>query len=462
MGKFFKALVATVVIALFIIPATVIAWASGSVFVVVDGQEVYFPDQQPVIVDGRTLVPIHGVFQALGWDVVWQPETTSVLLTNEYSFLSISITIGASTFDVAAFGLDKPVGHGSVHPLEVPAQIIGSRTMLPLRAVLESVGYVVDWDYATNTIIVSSPYLQEDSVEKPQVVSTPPVPNPQIDGTRFYSHGVAVYVHSRFGMNQETVDSWVGMFLERFDNLDTTGSQELVINDIGMGQLRPLGLGTFGFADDVPQSVIDRRNAVVQELDDFVYFVAGFTQTIIEGATTGDAKIKAVYDFIILNFSYQDQRDGATIDGTGRPAHYTIPQPSFVNTRADGAIYLTAVITENHDWDRLFAWLLLLEGEGVCDHFAALFAIMLQTMGIEAKRVGGYYVNRDGSQVGHAWTAVRLDGNWYYFDPQIEASWFKRNRANYSAIPYHWFRQPVGGALANSRYRLDETRHSLD
>jgi hypothetical protein len=40
--------------------------------------------------------------------------------------------------------------------LDVPAQIIGGRTMLPIRAVLESVGFYVDWNEANRTVLVSS------------------------------------------------------------------------------------------------------------------------------------------------------------------------------------------------------------------------------------------------------------------------------------------------------------------
>ena len=52
------------------------------------------------------------------------------------------------------FGLDTGYSTASAHTLDIPAQIIGGRTMLPLMAVLESVGYQLDWDGLTNTVSV--------------------------------------------------------------------------------------------------------------------------------------------------------------------------------------------------------------------------------------------------------------------------------------------------------------------
>lgn len=42
--------------------------------VFVNGEHVEFPDRRPVIVDNRTLVPLRGVFEAMGATVDWEPE----------------------------------------------------------------------------------------------------------------------------------------------------------------------------------------------------------------------------------------------------------------------------------------------------------------------------------------------------------------------------------------------------
>jgi hypothetical protein len=111
----------------------------------VDGEFVEFYDQWPMIVDGRTLVPVRCVFEHVGFNVEWDESIRQVTLTSdEYVVI---LTIDSAEFTT----------NGIVHTLDVPAQIVWTgRTMLPIRAVLESVGYYVDWDSNVRTVIVSS------------------------------------------------------------------------------------------------------------------------------------------------------------------------------------------------------------------------------------------------------------------------------------------------------------------
>jgi len=124
-----------------------------AVRVIVSGQEITFADQGPVIVDGRTLVPIRDVFEAIGFDIEWHEETSTVLLSRDIG-LYIAVEIGASHFSSAVFHPDTLTGHAVIIPLEVPAQIIGGRTMLPLRGILEHVGYDLAWDEGARTVTV--------------------------------------------------------------------------------------------------------------------------------------------------------------------------------------------------------------------------------------------------------------------------------------------------------------------
>ena len=117
---------------------------ASDIRVTIDGQAVTFADQTPVIRDNRTLVPVRGVFEAVGFEVEWDYTIQQVTLTSD-DYVVI-ITVGSATFTT----------NGEHFTLDVPAQIIGNRTMLPIRAVLESVGYYVDWDGATRTVLVTS------------------------------------------------------------------------------------------------------------------------------------------------------------------------------------------------------------------------------------------------------------------------------------------------------------------
>ena len=115
---------------------------ANEVVVTVDGGVVDFGEQGPVIVDGRTLVPVRGVFEALGFEVNWMGDEQTAVL--EAGGLRLTIGIGDNFFNL----------NDQRHELEVPAQLIGGSTMLPVRGLLESIGHYVSWDEETNTVAV--------------------------------------------------------------------------------------------------------------------------------------------------------------------------------------------------------------------------------------------------------------------------------------------------------------------
>jgi len=125
-----------------------LALANDNITVMIDGQRVNFTDQQPIIVDNRTLVPVRGVFEQLGFTVEWS-ETSQTATLRDGKFI-VMITIGREHFTVT----DET--QQDILSFDVPAQIINNRTMIPFRAVLESVGCAVNWDNATRTINIAT------------------------------------------------------------------------------------------------------------------------------------------------------------------------------------------------------------------------------------------------------------------------------------------------------------------
>jgi uncharacterized protein YkwD len=120
------------------------ASAQDVINVTINGRPVVFGDQPPAIVDGRTMVPVRGVFEALGFAAEWNASEQVVTLRRGGDV--IVIIINAPEF----------AANGETYDLEVPAQIINGRTMLPIRDVLESVGYNVGWNAATNTVVITT------------------------------------------------------------------------------------------------------------------------------------------------------------------------------------------------------------------------------------------------------------------------------------------------------------------
>jgi hypothetical protein len=137
------------------------AHAQG-VQVFVDGDAVFF-DQPPVITGGRVLVPLRGVFERLGAFVQWNPGTNVV--TALRGDTEVRLTIGSRQ----AFVNARPV------MLDVPPTVIAGRTLVPLRFVSEAMGARVDWNAATNTVVIFSP-MAAAPVPPPPVVPPPPPP----------------------------------------------------------------------------------------------------------------------------------------------------------------------------------------------------------------------------------------------------------------------------------------------
>jgi len=120
-----------------------ITLANNEITVTINNQPIAFADQGPVIVDGRTLVPVAGVFQALGFTTQWDGDTRQVTITRGSD--TIVVTIDSSTFTTNYIN----------HNLDVPAQIINGRTMLPIATMLRSVGYEVSWDGESRTVAIT-------------------------------------------------------------------------------------------------------------------------------------------------------------------------------------------------------------------------------------------------------------------------------------------------------------------
>ena len=134
--------------------------------VTVNGQLVTFPDQLPIMVDNRVLVPVGGVFEMMGFVPSWDPVQRIARLTRH----DITVVIPAASTSF--------VVNGVVITPEVPQRIVNDRLMLPLRAVAEAVGGVPNWDAVNRRAMITTP-LAPTASPTPTPTSTPtPSPTP--------------------------------------------------------------------------------------------------------------------------------------------------------------------------------------------------------------------------------------------------------------------------------------------
>ena len=94
-----------------------------------NGSQIEFPDQQPLIYNGRTLVPVRMVAEALHFDVFWDNQKREVQIFKDQKF--IFWTIGESCYRTNNCVLIET---------ECPATIENGRTMVPLRFIAEQLG----------------------------------------------------------------------------------------------------------------------------------------------------------------------------------------------------------------------------------------------------------------------------------------------------------------------------------
>ncbi|NLW26831.1 stalk domain-containing protein [Acetivibrio saccincola] len=156
MKKF--ATVAVIVVFLFTFSA-VNVHGNDDIKVTINGFLIKFEDVKPIIIDGRTMVPVRGVFENLNARVRWFPEEKAVLIMKET--LQIYFRINDKKVSVSQEG---------DFLLDVPATIVNGRTMVPLRFIAETLGANVSWDAKNRTVEINIPrypfaYIEEIGLE---------------------------------------------------------------------------------------------------------------------------------------------------------------------------------------------------------------------------------------------------------------------------------------------------------
>lgn len=110
--------------------------------VILEGKQLEF-DVAPQIVNGRVLVPMRKIFESFGLTVTW--DATLRVARGRNEAMDILFTIGSS----------NAIINGIEYNLDVPAQIIGGNTMVPLRFLSENMDYNVVWNGDAQLILLS-------------------------------------------------------------------------------------------------------------------------------------------------------------------------------------------------------------------------------------------------------------------------------------------------------------------
>jgi len=141
----------TAIIIIAIVILTPVAIFASQIGVIIDGEQATFTYKQPVIVQGRVLVPIEELANSLGYTFEWLDTVQTAMLrcTTQTPASSVTLTMNSQVFTV---------NHRQNQP-DVRAQIIDEVPMLPIRAVAEAMGHIVDWDDEQNAVIITTRVL---------------------------------------------------------------------------------------------------------------------------------------------------------------------------------------------------------------------------------------------------------------------------------------------------------------
>ncbi|OPX88460.1 MAG: hypothetical protein A4E53_01889 [Pelotomaculum sp. PtaB.Bin104] len=118
----------------------------------VNGKEVKF-DVRPVIKDGRILIPVRAVMNQFGASIAWD-ETERTVTVAVYDPDKEVI------FDLAE---DKVYVDGTETEIDVPAQILEDRTIVPLRFLAETFGMKVNYHEDTGDVDIEDEVDQDES-----------------------------------------------------------------------------------------------------------------------------------------------------------------------------------------------------------------------------------------------------------------------------------------------------------
>lgn len=121
------------------------AWAQDQgVSILIDGQQVSFLAEDglgvPFIQSGRTMIPLRKPLESIGASVSYDSINQTVLINKDNT--EISIVVDGGMF----------INGSAYRQMDAPAMLKDGRVYVPIRHILEVLGYSVSWDQKAQTV----------------------------------------------------------------------------------------------------------------------------------------------------------------------------------------------------------------------------------------------------------------------------------------------------------------------
>ena len=163
--KLFKKISAVMFAVLFLMQGMfVFAAEEKKISVTIDDVPVVFWQQDPVILEGFTLVPVKEISESLGAKVNWNQQEKKVTLVKD----KIAVAMKKDEKMISVYDVDgENVTLSRNVLLDTSVKIINGKTMVPVRVVAETFGVKVEWHARSRTVRLTRP---EYSVGKPIIL----------------------------------------------------------------------------------------------------------------------------------------------------------------------------------------------------------------------------------------------------------------------------------------------------
>lgn len=108
------------------------------------------------IVNDRTMLPMRSIFERLGAQVTWLEEDRIIVATKDKSLIVMQIdNTKMSVQNILSDEVTEIL-------LDSPPFIQNDSTMVPVRAVAETLGAKVEWDPETYTVTISTVFYEDN------------------------------------------------------------------------------------------------------------------------------------------------------------------------------------------------------------------------------------------------------------------------------------------------------------
>lgn len=178
--------------------------AATPISIIIDGVRLS-TDQAPVMVNGRTMVPLRAIFEAFNASIKWDQKAQTVTATKDNTTIMLKIGSKTATINNKAVTLD------------VPGLNLKGRTMVPTRFVSEALGHEVGWNPKTQVVTITT--------SASNVGNAGPVSNIVAQDVSDYGDGRDLQVSFTRAVNESLVDHYRVLIVKSGNILNLSSAQ---------------------------------------------------------------------------------------------------------------------------------------------------------------------------------------------------------------------------------------------